>query len=155
MNRDEISIRAEGAELFVQSYLMLHFGIIVSQASRCMPGYDLIAHNFNKPKDCKISVKYRSATNSDGFNFSDSPNKKDFDIFIGILGNLGKIGKIGSNKEIQAEDLKVYILSFDQVKNRLKLKSKNSKTQILRINTLENTDIGSWSKILKFLGYDF
>ena len=61
------SIRSEGAEAYVRAILMMEFGIITSMASRNMPGHDLVAHNLENGKSCKISVKFRRGINADGF----------------------------------------------------------------------------------------
>jgi hypothetical protein len=93
-------IRAEGAEIFIQSMLMLEYGIPVSVASRNMPAYDLIAHNVSDNKNCLIQVKYRKAKVNDGvrvknFNFN----------FLAVV--LGQIGKIGDNSMHLREDQSV------------------------------------------------
>ena len=84
------SIRSEGAEAYVRAILMMEFGIITSMASRNMPGYDLVAHNLQNGKSCKISVKFRRAINADGFR--GVGNQFDYDYLVGIVGNRGMIG---------------------------------------------------------------
>lgn len=63
------SVKAEGAEFYVMSHLMLYYGLICSQASRAMPGYDLLVSDpLDEKKIAKIQVKYRSGVKT--------PNKK-------------------------------------------------------------------------------
>jgi hypothetical protein len=116
MNSREIdAIRSEGAELFIQSYLMLEFGIPCSMASRNMPGFDLIAHNIDKKKSAKIQVKYRRAKNNDGVkihNFS-------FDFLTVVLGNLGRIGDFSGVERNEDSSTEIYIIPRKNVEENL------------------------------------
>jgi hypothetical protein len=121
---------------------MMEFGIITSLASRNMPGYDLIAHNLKKKRDCRISVKYRKALNCDGFHFN---YLEDFDIFVGVLGKRGRIGETIEKypTELLAE---CYVLSKSQVKRRVQeLKAGRF---LLPRRYLKDADLNKWSKIL-------
>ncbi len=68
---------------------MLERGIASSLASRNMPGYDVLAHNLDTGKNCRIQVKYRKAINSDGM----IVKNLDFDFAVYVAGNIGRIGK--------------------------------------------------------------
>jgi hypothetical protein len=72
--KTDSSIRSDGAEIFVQGYIMLELGYPTALASRNMPGYDILVQNITNKKSCRIQVKYRSAVDSDGFRF------KNFDV---------------------------------------------------------------------------
>jgi hypothetical protein len=126
-------IRAEGAEAFVRAHLMLEYGIITSMASRNMPDYDVIAHNLLSSIDCKISVKYRKAKNSDGFRFRRTSN---FKIFVGILGNRGIIGE-GEKLDYDSLDPKseVYVLTLREVAALKEIKGKDI---ILSLSKIKN-----------------
>ncbi len=92
------SIRSDGAENFVRAFLMIEYGIITYGASRNMPGYDLIACDHKHKNICKISVKYRSAADADGFHFS---KQNDYQFAVAIVGNKGSVGnyQIGTTIE--------------------------------------------------------
>lgn len=92
--RFDSSIRSDGAETFVQGYIMLELGYPTALASRNMPGYDVIAQNLKNRRSCKIQVKYRSAENSDGFHFINF----GFDIGVLIVGNIGKVAQSDQTK---------------------------------------------------------
>jgi len=83
------TIRSEGAENYVRAILMMEFGVITSVASRSMPSYDLVAHNLTNNYNCRISVKYRTAINADGFRFTE---RNEYDFLVAIIGNRGKVG---------------------------------------------------------------
>jgi hypothetical protein len=81
------AILSEGAEYFVISYLMLNFGLICSQASRAMPGYDvLVAHPSVSDKTAKVQVKFRSSLASpNGIKSKERAidvNSLDFDFLV-------------------------------------------------------------------------
>ena len=150
--RADSSIRSEGAELFVQSILMLEYGIITTLASRNMPDYDVIAHNLGMKKDCKISVKYRKANNSDGFRFKSLDN---FDFFIGILGKRGKIGVHNDDSSLSKELLsECYIFSNSEVRKNVRT---HKKYYILLRNekNLTTDRKNNWTKILKYLSVNY
>lgn len=141
-------VRSEGAEAFVRAHLMLEYGVITSMASRNMPDCDLIAHNFVKKIDCRISVKYRKAKNSDGFRFRRISN---FEIFVGILGNRGKIGKSEKlSKESLDAQSTIFILTRSEVAALRKLKGKEI---IIKLSKIKNNKkyLFRWDKILKKL----
>lgn len=104
------SIRSDGAEIFVQGYIMLELGYPTALASRNMPGYDILVQNITNKKSCRIQVKYRSAVDSDGFRFKNF----DFDFAVIVIGNLGKISKSDSTKYKETE---FYIFSTQQVQD--------------------------------------
>jgi hypothetical protein len=54
-----------------------------------MPGYDVLAHNLDTGKNCRIQVKYRKAINSDGM----IVKNLDFDFAVYVAGNIGRIGQ--------------------------------------------------------------
>ena len=87
-DKTDTSVRSEGAELYVQAYLMLELGIPTTLASRNMPGYDLIAHNIDTGINCRLQVKHRKAINSDGAKVKNF----DFDFMVYVAGNIGTIG---------------------------------------------------------------
>lgn len=89
-DKTDQSIRSEGAEAYVRAILMMEFGIIISMASRNMPGHDLVAHNLENGRSCKISVKFRRAIDANGFH--NVGEKFDYDYVVCILGKRGKIG---------------------------------------------------------------
>lgn len=111
----DTAIRAEGAELFVRAVLMVQRGLIVSQASRNMPGYDLLVTNLENGRTCKVQVKYRKAKNADGMKIK----SWDFDFVAYVAGGIGKVGKqvVGAPAPVPA----VYILPEEHVKNRVSL----------------------------------
>lgn len=88
-NKTDTAIRAEGAELYVQALLMVERGIPASLASRNMPGYDILAHNLENGKSCRIQVKYRKATNADGMRIKNF----DFDFVVYVAGRIGRVGR--------------------------------------------------------------
>ena len=96
------AIRSEGAEAYVRAILMMEFGVITSMASRNMPGYDLVAHNLENGRRCKNSVKYRRATNADGFR--NVGEQYDYDFLVAIVGNRGKV----SDREIEVSPRKPF-----------------------------------------------
>ncbi|GAB6091721.1 hypothetical protein [Spirochaeta dissipatitropha] len=106
--KSDSSIRAEGAEIFVQGYIMLELGYPTALASRNMPGYDILAQNIVNSRSCKIQVKYRSAVDSDGFRFSNL----DFDIAILIIGNIGKISQKDS---IKYKDNEIFVFTKNMI----------------------------------------
>jgi hypothetical protein len=149
MPASDSSIRSEGAELLVQAILMLEYGVITSRASRNMPGYDLIAHNLEGKKDCKISVKYRKALDCDGFQFT---RVDDFDFFVGVFGRRGKVGKQSTAQDSLAEMLsQAYVLSLDEVAPHVR--KKGNKLLLPRQNVVREEWKGAWSKILSFLDF--
>lgn len=109
--QQDTAIRSEGAELFVQAYLMLEMGIIASMASRNMPGYDVLATNPQTGKLCRIQVKYRKAINSDGARL----HNFDFDFMVYVAGNLGYIGSKIALDEAEKRPTEFYILPVDVV----------------------------------------
>ena len=146
--REDSAIRSEGAELFVQSILMLEFGVITTLASRNMPDYDVIAHNLKKKIDCKISVKYRKANNSDGFRFKSLEN---FDFFVGILGKRGKIGVHNDQSSLSSDLLsECYIFSKAEVKKNI-VNHYNYNILLRNEKILTNARKNNWSKILEHL----
>jgi hypothetical protein len=92
--KSDSSIRGEGAEIFVQGYIMLELGYPTALASRNMPGYDILVQNIVNNRSVRIQVKYRSAVDSDGFRFKNF----DFDFAVMVIGNLGKISKSDTTK---------------------------------------------------------
>jgi hypothetical protein len=60
----QTAIRADGAEHYVMSYLMLAYGIVATRANRNMPGYDILAYLPETGKSCRIQVKYRESRKS-------------------------------------------------------------------------------------------
>jgi hypothetical protein len=108
--KTDSSIRSDGAEIFVQGYIMLELGYPTALASRNMPGYDILVQNITNNKSCRIQVKYRSAVDSDGFRFKNF----DFDFSVMVIGNLGKISKSDSTKYKETE---FYIFSTQQVQD--------------------------------------
>lgn len=146
------SIRSEGAENYIRAILMMEFGIITSVASRNMPGYDLIAHNLGKHMSCKVSVKYRTAIDSDGYHFT---VQNDYDFFVGIIGNRGYVG----DNELfidPSEPFKARVFIFPKsfvLKNLIRRKKYNLLKNPLRKMTpkkflkYEN----KWELITKFL----
>lgn len=108
--KTDSSIRSDGAEIFVQGYIMLELGYPTALASRNMPGYDILVQNITNKKSCRIQVKYRSAVDSDGFRFKNF----DFDFAVMVIGNLGKISKLDSTKYKETE---FYIFSTKQVQD--------------------------------------
>ena len=68
-----------------------------------MPDYDVVAVNLSKNKQCKISVKYRKASDSDGFRL------RSIDVFVFFIGVIGKRGEINGDK---SKDLKIYLHRF-------------------------------------------
>ncbi len=148
MSKSDSSIRAEGAEVFVRSVLMLEYGVITSLASRNMPDYDVIAHNLRKRIDCKISVKYRMASNSDGFRFK---RVRDFDFFVGVLGRRGKIGDSHSRSMQSTEMLaECYILTRREVATNVR---RSSGYLLLPRNkkVLTSKRKNAWARILRYL----
>jgi len=147
MANPDSSIRSEGAELYVQSILMLEFGVITSRASRNMIGYDIIAHNLKKRRDCKISVKYRKASNSDGFRFT---HLSDFDYFVGIIGKRGKIGRSSADDRVTDMLAQVYVLTRQEVRKAVR---KDGKNYLLPRNTkvLAESRKDAWNRILHYL----
>ena len=116
MNSREIdAIRSEGAELYIQSYLMLEYGIPCSAASRNMPGFDLIAHNIDKKKSVKIQVKYRRAKNNDGVKI----HNFGFDFLAVVLGNLGRIGDFSGAKRDEDSTNEIYIFPRNAIGENL------------------------------------
>lgn len=113
--KQDTAIRSEGAELFVQAYLMLEMGIIASMASRNMPGYDIIAHNLGSGQNCRIQVKYRRAINSDGMRVKNF----DFDFLVYIAGNLGYIGNKVPLEQAERRPTEVFIIPVEEVKKRV------------------------------------
>jgi hypothetical protein len=152
------SIRSDGAENYVKALLMLEYGIIAYGASRNMPGYDLIACNIKHHNICKISVKYRSASDSDGFRFS---KQNDYDFVVAIVGNIGKLGdyQVGAlnSDTIISKPFKARVFVFPKyfvVKNLVHRKYERILKNPLRKNTpkyflkYEN----NWHRIIKFIG---
>lgn len=113
--KEEVAIRAEGAEMFVRAHLMLHYGVPVSVASRNMPGYDLIAHNPDLGQDCRIQVKYRSAINADGTRVKHF----GFDFLVYVAGNVGRIGSKVALSEAESRAAEFFVIPKDVVENGL------------------------------------
>lgn len=114
--KTDSSIRSDGAEIFVQGYIMLELGYPTALASRNMPGYDILVQNITNKKNCRIQVKYRSAVDSDGFRFKNF----DFDFAVLVIGNLGKISKSDNTKYKETE---FYIFSTKQVQDGIRMGS--------------------------------
>jgi hypothetical protein len=150
------SIRAEGAEYYVKSILMMEFGIITSIASRNMPGYDLVAYNLESDRSCKISVKYRTASDSDGWR--NVCGKYQYDFLVGIIGNRGLVSAASiENDPRKPFKARLFIFPKKIVEANVKrkkthhllenpLKSKTSKTFL----DYEN----AWHHITEHLRYD-
>jgi hypothetical protein len=159
MNKKKVdqSIRSDGAENYVRAILMMEFGIITYGASRNMPGYDLIACNLQHKNVCKISVKYRSAANANGFHFS---KQNDYDFVIGIIGNRGKIGayQIGTTDTVSnsAEPFKARVFIFPKSFVRQNIVRKK-KERILKNPLSKKTPKqylkyeNNWYRIIKFV----
>ncbi len=113
--KEEVAIRAEGAELFVRAHLMLHYGVPVSMASRNMPGYDLIAHNPELGRDCRIQVKYRSAINADGARVKHF----GFDFLVYVAGNVGRIGSKVALSQAEPRAAEFFVLPKEAVEEGL------------------------------------
>jgi hypothetical protein len=90
IGKKDQAVRSEGAEAYVRAILMMEFGVITSMASRNMPGHDLVAHNLENGRRCKISVKYRRAENADGFRYVGE--RHDYDFLVAVVGRRGRIG---------------------------------------------------------------
>ena len=149
MRNSDSPIRGEGAELYVQAILMLEHGVITSRASRNMPGYDLIAHNLARKKDCKISVKYRKAANADGFRFT---RLDDFDYFVGVIGRRGRVGTKASSDDAITDTLaECYVLTNSEVRKSVRNVGKHL---LLPRNhpVLSKDTRNAWMRILHFLG---
>ncbi|HMV81235.1 MAG TPA: hypothetical protein PL163_23905 [Leptospiraceae bacterium] len=101
------SIRAGGAELFIQSYLMLEYGIPVSAAPRNMPDFDLIAHNWETGNNCFIQVKFRKAKSNDGVRISNF----NFDFLAVVCGNLGETGDNADQRK-DGDETKIEVFIF-------------------------------------------
>jgi hypothetical protein len=146
-SREIDAIRSEGAELYIQSYLMLEFGIPCSMASRNMPGFDLIAHNIDKKKSVKIQVKYRRAKNNDGVKI----HNFGFDFLTIVLGNLGRIGDFPGDQRDDDSSNEIYIIPRNDVEgnllahNRYKIHKKDRRREVFKDN---------WKSILKYLKID-
>ena len=97
--------------LYVQAYLMLELGIPTTLASRNMPGYDLIAHNVDNGKNCRIQVKYRKAINSDGARVKNL----DFDFIAYVAGNIGRVGDKRPVQQRERKPTEIYILPLESV----------------------------------------
>lgn len=104
--REQVAIRAEGAELFVAALLMLEYGIPVSIASRNMPGYDLVAHNPGTGLDCRLQVKYRSAIDANGARLKHF----GFDFMVYVAGNVGRIGSTIPLRAAETRPTEVFVL---------------------------------------------
>lgn len=113
-DKTDTSVRSEGAELFVQAYLMLELGIPTTLASRNMPGYDLIAHNIETGKNCRLQVKYRKAINSDGARVKHF----GFDFMVYVAGNIGKVGDKRPARERERKPTEVYVVPVGLIQGR-------------------------------------
>ena len=159
MNKKKVDqlIRSDGAENYVRAILMMEFGMITYGASRNMPGYDLIACNLQHKNVCKISVKYRSAVNADGFRFS---KQNDYDFVVGIIGNRGKIGayQIGASapKGNSAESFMARIFIFPKSFVRQNIIRKKNE-RLLKNPLLKKTPKkflkykNNWSRIINYV----
>lgn len=159
MNKKKIdqSIRSDGAENYVRAFLMMEYGIVTYGASRNMPGYDLIACNQKHKNICKLSVKYRSAPDADGFRFS---KQNDYHFVVAIIGNIGKIGEyqIGAAKKNKnnPEPFKARVFVFPKnfVLHNL---DKREKEMVLKNPLKGNTPKkflkyeNNWHRIIKYV----
>lgn len=109
--KDDSAIRSEGAELYVQAYLMLELGLITSKASRNMPGYDIVAHDLRTNQSCRIQVKYRKAIDSDGMRI----HNLDFDFVVYVTGNKGYVGE-APGAETATRPTEVFVIPKEVVK---------------------------------------
>ena len=114
-DKTDTSVRSEGAELYVQAYLMLELGIPTTLASRNMPGYDLIAHNIDTGKNCRLQVKYRKAINSDGARVKNI----DFDFMVYVAGNIGRIGDKQPLKQQKREPTEIFLIPVGLVREQI------------------------------------
>ena len=144
--REIDAIRSEGAELYIQSYLMLEFGVPCSMASRNMPGFDLIAHNIDKKKSVKIQVKYRRAKNNDGVKI----HNFGFDFLTVVLGNLGRIGDFPGDKRDDDSSNEIYIIPRNDVEENLLAHNRYKIYKGERQKVFKN----NWNSILKYLKID-
>jgi len=141
-DKTDTAIRAEGAELYVQAVLMVQRGLVVSQASRSMPGYDLLTTNLENGRSCRIQVKYRKAVNSNGMRVK----SLDFDFIAYVAGNLGRIGQQAHHAA--APPPLVYIIPRRKVKRGMQASS------LYKSPTKGGHDayLDAWHLIDEFLG---
>ena len=114
-DKTDTSVRSEGAELYVQAYLMLELGIPTTLASRNMPGYDLIAHNIDTGINCRLQVKHRKAINSDGAKVKNF----DFDFMVYVAGNIGTIGDKRPLEQQERRPREIYVIPVALVRERI------------------------------------
>ena len=142
---DDSSIRGEGAELYVQAVLMLEFGLVTAKASKGMPGYDVIAHNLENGKHCKIQVKYRKAINSDGARVKNF----GFDFLAYVAGNKGYVPAT-KDQTGEFKDFQVFIIPVTIVKERIR---KHDLFESPSWGGYEEY-LNAWHLILSYLNFD-
>ena len=146
--KSDSSIRGEGAELYVQGYIMMELGYPTALASRNMPGYDVLVKNIVNNRICKVQVKYRSAVDADGFRFSNY----NFDFAVLIIGNIGKIA-IGDMKKYKGTEL--FIFSVDEIKEGIS--QVNTKDQLFplpnrkKLKGKYDQNINNWNYLIDYL----
>ena len=93
---------------------MLELGIPTTLVSRNMPGYDLIAHNFDTGRNCRLQVKYRKAINSDGARVKNF----DFDFMVYVAGNIGRIGDKHPVRQRKRKLTEIYVVPVNLIQGQ-------------------------------------
>ncbi len=141
--KEDSAIRSEGAELWVQGYLMMEYGLLTTKASRNTPGYDILAFSPNGEKRARIQVKYRKAINSDGMRV----HSRNFDFVVYIAGRKGRVGEVPDHVT-QFKHTQFYILPEKIVSKGLRARNLYpSPTRGGHKNYLN-----AWHLILKHIG---
>ena len=145
--KTDSAIRSEGAEIYVQAWLMMELGIPATLASRNMPGYDVLAHNIVSGKTCRVQVKYRKAINSNGMRIKNF----GFDFVVYVIGNIGKVGEQIPVSERCRKPLQVFVIPKQQVKKGV------GKRELYRSPAKGGHDRyeNAWWRIARFLGLSY
>ena len=111
MARMNTALAAQGAEFLVLARLLIE-GVETYKSYVNHPGYDLLAIDPERGRQCRISVKSRFATDFDG---GFPVGNLDFDVLVAVALNRGyRYRKQGAENGLQAPDL--YVLPVTVVR---------------------------------------
>ncbi|MBA2427531.1 MAG: hypothetical protein H0V60_10700 [Actinobacteria bacterium] len=141
-------LEAEGAEFLVLAHLLIE-GMEAHKAYTTYPGYDVIALNPSKKRQCRIQVKSRYLTGDRVFGI------RNFDCDFVVFAKLNRATPRGASPTGGVRPPELYVLPIDVV-HKAKTEAKAMNAYRVRLAKIENADsfLNDWSLIKRFLDMD-